>query len=96
MSDTPEVSPARDRPGAPPASGTGLRVLVVDDEPAVLAVLAEMLARLGCGVVTARTAEQAPARLGVEPVDLVLSDIRESRLLEVSRYDRRRANGRVA
>jgi len=54
----------------------GLRVLIVDDDPDVLAFFAEVFQQHGCRVATAPTAERALAWLGHEPVDLVVSDIK--------------------
>ena len=55
---------------------TEARVLVVDDEPSVLAVVTEALELVGCEVVHASTAESALAVVdGGEPIDLVLSDV---------------------
>jgi PAS domain S-box-containing protein len=57
----------------PPAA---LRVLVVDDEPDVLAMLADLLGREGHRVVTARSGREALARLDSQPIDLIISDLR--------------------
>ena len=55
---------------------TEARVLVVDDEPSVLAVVTEALELVGCDVVHASTAEVALAVIDAgEPIDLVLSDV---------------------
>ncbi|MBI5524128.1 MAG: sigma-54-dependent Fis family transcriptional regulator [Desulfarculus sp.] len=51
-------------------------VLVVDDDPAILAVLEARLASAGLKVLTARSGEEALALLEREPVDLVVSDQR--------------------
>ncbi|MBI4798409.1 MAG: sigma-54-dependent Fis family transcriptional regulator [Desulfarculus sp.] len=51
-------------------------VLVVDDDPAILAVLEARLASAGLKVLTARGGEEALALLERQPVDLVVSDQR--------------------
>ena len=43
------------------------KVLLVDDEPMVLDVVATMLEDLGCDVETSTTAEDALRRIGSEP-----------------------------
>jgi two-component system NtrC family sensor kinase len=72
--------------GAPPAAGRdtgpreaepavrGQKVLVVDDEPGVAAMLAEMLTADGHEVATADNGVSALARLRDEACDLILSD----------------------
>lgn len=52
------------------------RILVVDDEPAVVRSLSGFLARAGYDVVTAQSAEEALTRLGeAEAVDAVVTDV---------------------
>ncbi len=53
-----------------------LRVLIVDDEPDVAATLAEMLGRDGHLVGVAHSAAEARERIGREPPDVLLSDLR--------------------
>jgi two-component system response regulator HydG len=53
-----------------------LRILVVDDEPAVLYLTAAVLEREDSDVVTAASAEEAIQRLEQEEFDLVLTDFR--------------------
>ena len=54
----------------------GRKVLVVDDEPLVLDVVATMLEELGCDVETAHTGADALNRLGTEEhIDILLADI---------------------
>ncbi|HXF60926.1 MAG TPA: response regulator transcription factor [Caldilineaceae bacterium] len=55
-------------------------VLLVDDEPAILANLAPLLARAGFNVRTARDGEEALARLTADPPDLVVLDVLMPRL----------------
>ena len=51
-------------------------VLVVDDEPLILAVTASMLEDLGCEVVTAGNAQAALATLSADPrVEILITDI---------------------
>jgi signal transduction histidine kinase/ActR/RegA family two-component response regulator len=61
---------------APLASGPPLRVLAVDDEPAVLESLSGMLAQLGHDALAAGSASEALRLLGSEPaIDLVILDL---------------------
>jgi len=54
----------------------GRVVLVVDDEPLVLDVAATMLEELGCEVVTAKSAEQALAKLARDDrIEILVTDI---------------------
>jgi signal transduction histidine kinase/DNA-binding response OmpR family regulator len=69
-----ELAPEAAQQGAP-ASGSG-RVLVVEDDPQVLAVTVQVLRELGYEVVTAANAQAAMERLEAgEPVDLLFSDV---------------------
>jgi len=52
------------------------RVLLVDDDPAVLRSLTQALGHLGVEPESAASAEEALARIAEYPPDLVLSDIR--------------------
>ncbi|MBI4499567.1 MAG: response regulator [Gemmatimonadetes bacterium] len=54
----------------------GLRVLVVDDEPAVRRALEKALTRNGYSVLLATSGEQACEMLASEPVDAILMDLR--------------------
>ena len=51
------------------------RILVVDDNPANLALAAVVLEVSGCGVLTAENAEQAQAILRTAVPDLILMDV---------------------
>ncbi len=51
------------------------RILIVDDEPSMLEFLEIMLKKEGYAVSTAKSGEEAIARLGQEPFDLVVTDI---------------------
>ena len=51
------------------------RVLVVEDSATQAAALAVLLEREGCETIIARRAERALEMLGVEQVDIVLSDV---------------------
>lgn len=51
------------------------RILVVDDEPAIVATVRDRLEREGFAVLVANSAEQALAELGPEPPDLLLVDV---------------------
>ena len=65
------VSAAVEMPGL-----QGLRVLVLDDEPAICSAMSTLLRRLGCEVVTAASAEEADARSEVFDPRIVLADYR--------------------
>jgi CheY-like chemotaxis protein len=57
-------------------SAMARKVLLVDDEPMVLDVVATMLEDLGCDVETSTTAEDALRRIGSEPdIDILLADV---------------------
>ncbi len=51
------------------------RVLLVDDEEEILALLQEFTERLGYEVFLARNGEEASGVLGVEQVDVVVMDV---------------------
>jgi CheY-like chemotaxis protein len=73
----PAAAPAGDSAprGAAPQGIKPLRVLAVDDEPALGRMAALMLAPDGHSVVVATSAEEALERLAAEPFDLVISDV---------------------
>jgi DNA-binding NtrC family response regulator len=52
------------------------RILVVDDEPAVLLFTSTVLGRANFDVATAASAEEAVQRMGQEAFDLVVTDFR--------------------
>ncbi len=54
---------------------TKRRVLIVDDEQSVLAVLSEMLRPLGCEVALATSGQDALEEIAAQPPDIVLSDV---------------------
>jgi signal transduction histidine kinase len=58
-----------------PCDLTGLRLLIVDDDPDSLTVLARLLETCGARVVTAGGAADALAALATGPFDVVVSDI---------------------
>ena len=51
-------------------------ILVVDDDPGILRLLTMRLRSWGCRVSTAATAEEALARIAIDPPQLPLSDVR--------------------
>jgi putative nucleotidyltransferase with HDIG domain len=51
------------------------RILIVDDEPAILETVREFLSLLGYDCATAASAEEAIERIGQEAFDLVLTDL---------------------
>jgi DNA-binding response OmpR family regulator len=62
--------------GAASTEALGLTVLVVDDEEALCVLLQVSLARRGCRVLVAHSGPEALAILAVEPVDVMLLDVR--------------------
>ena len=62
------------RPGPAPATGAG-RVLIIDDEPQVLAVMERLVRSAGFDTVTARDAVGALRHLGDAAFEAVVSDI---------------------
>lgn len=89
---TPAQAPAATRDVA------GMRVLVIDDEPSILAGISYLLGSWGCEVMTAEDAQQAMEAVHqwMQPPDIVISDLRlrEGTGLDViallDRYYRRR------
>ncbi len=51
------------------------RVLIVDDEPQVRALLARLLTKWGCAVTDAGSASQALALMATHPADILLCDV---------------------
>ena len=51
-------------------------ILVVDDDPGILRLLTMRLRSWGCRVSTTATAEEALARIAIDPPQLLLSDVR--------------------
>jgi two-component system cell cycle sensor histidine kinase/response regulator CckA len=66
---------AKPAPPPPTESLTGLKVLLVEDEPAVRAVLTRSLTRLGVDVTAASGGDEALARLAERTFDVMVSDI---------------------
>ena len=64
--------------------GAGARILVVDDMPRNVKLLADVLAARGFAVSTAASGPEALDRLAAEPVDLVLLDVQ---MPEMSGYE---------
>lgn len=69
-----EVSPAQE------SAQVGARVLLVEDEPVVMAVIERMLVAAGHRVTTASDGVEALERVATEQVDLVLSDLTMPRM----------------
>lgn len=69
--DAAEALPARDAP----ISLTGMRVLVVDDEPVMRKMIATILQASGASVVTATLAAEAFDRLSEQSFDVLISDV---------------------
>lgn len=67
---------AASRSGSTDISRT--RILVIEDDPMVLAALEALLGQWGCGVVGAESYDMAVERIGPapEPFDLIISDLR--------------------
>ncbi len=62
-------------PAPPPAQGNSLRILVVDDEEVVGAVLKDMLLSMGQRVDVVSSGREAIARFGADRFDLVMTDL---------------------
>jgi CheY-like chemotaxis protein len=76
--DVPVTSTPTEKPGqaAKPEGTAGRRVLVVDDEPQLVRMLATMLRREGYEALQAASGEEALALLASEPpVDLLITDV---------------------
>ncbi len=101
----PEIQPGIMEPTTAPAPEpgiprdiVGMRVLVIDDEPSILAGISYLLGSWGCEVMTAEDAQQAMEAVHqwMQPPDIVISDLRlrEGTGLDViellDRYYRRR------
>jgi two-component system, OmpR family, phosphate regulon response regulator PhoB len=72
---TPDDEVETPRPTSwPPAAGRGARILVVDDDPDIGAVVAAMLAAVGLVVTTKESAEEALVAVEQEPFDLLVLD----------------------
>jgi len=69
-----EVSPAQE------SAQVGARVLLVEDEPVVMAVIERMLVAAGHRVTTASDGVEALERVATERVDVVLSDLTMPRM----------------
>jgi two-component system NtrC family sensor kinase len=71
------VAPSVEKPSeAPPDVYAGAKVLVVEDEAAVAAVLHRLLTKKGCTVEAVSSGTEALERLKSGPYDVVISDIR--------------------
>lgn len=94
----PDTAPAPLSEPVPRRDITGMRVLVIDDEPSILAGISFLLGSWGCEVMTAEDAQQAMEAVHqwMQPPDIVISDLRlrEGTGLDViallDRYYRRR------
>ena len=91
---SPHRSPDRSSPSAPSATvpGAGERILVVDDEPDIVALVAYHLAKLGYRVSTAGTGTDAlelarRERPALMVLDLMLPDLSGFEVLEQLRAD---------
>ncbi len=62
-------------PGAAHAAQGGFRVLIVDDDPDMVAYLGRLLGQQGMEVVSASNGDEAIARVSESPPDLVLLDV---------------------
>ncbi|HUI08172.1 MAG TPA: response regulator [Verrucomicrobiae bacterium] len=69
---------SQSRPEAKPLKGAHRTrsVLIVDDEPGIIAVLSEVVSELGHDVTTATNGVEAMERIAARPYDVILSDMR--------------------
>lgn len=61
--------------GGRPAAGSGMKILVVDDEPAMVGALGALLGQAGHRIVAAYDGEEALRRFASDAPDLVLLDL---------------------
>lgn len=73
-----EAMPAPTPDPGIPRDIVGMRVLVIDDEPTILAGISYLLGSWGCEVMTAEDAQQAMEAVHqwMQPPDIVISDLR--------------------
>ena len=67
---------ATEPPAQPAGQLSGLRVVCIDNEPAVLQGMQTLLSGWGCTVITARSGDEALGQLqqGMQPPDIILAD----------------------
>ena len=82
------LAPEHDPMAVPAGKLAGSRILVADDEPAVLELLARALGREGAQVTTVRDGQEAWERLAEADFDLVVADLRMPRLDGQELYER--------
>jgi PAS domain S-box-containing protein len=68
-------SPSASAPIGGGPSLSGVHVLAVDDEPDALMLVSEVLEAVGARMTTAQSADEALARLGADPPDVVVADL---------------------
>jgi two-component system NtrC family sensor kinase len=83
---TPRARPAEI--GEPAVAASGLSVLVIDDEPDVADLIAEVLRGEGHGVSVANSGEQALEQMAKRPFGLILSDLNMPRLSGAELHER--------
>jgi signal transduction histidine kinase/CheY-like chemotaxis protein len=71
----PSLEPETDRAAVDSNELEGVRVLLVEDDEASRLILSEMLVACGATVTEAESASQALARLGAEPIDVLVTDL---------------------
>jgi signal transduction histidine kinase len=94
-SATEDVTEEKERPICPlvsPSEGIGKRVLVIDDEEAILQMVRETLAEQGYEVDVVRDGESALSRLGQTSYDLAICDWKMPGLNGQQIYERVRAS----
>ena len=82
----PPAAPRAGEPGRPVGSLVGVRVLIVEDEEAVRRPMVRFLARRGAQVHEAADGEEALLRLGVQPMDVIIADLRMPRMSGVELF----------
>jgi signal transduction histidine kinase/ActR/RegA family two-component response regulator len=68
-------APEQRRAAQPAASLAGVRVLVVDDDPDTLDLVATILRAEGAAIITAKSAEEALSAVREAPIDILVSDL---------------------
>ena len=81
------TEPAPERPYLQQAECSGARILVVDDEPAILDLMFEIFAGAGYSVDTASNGREAKRKVRKASYDAVVSDIRMPEMSGIRLYD---------
>ncbi len=75
-----QKAPSEEESESPAAPARAARVLLIEDEPEVRAILSEVLTEHGYKVVEASDGQEGLARCEAEPIDLIVSDLSMPRM----------------